>query len=103
MAIITVDIQLDDEELARVDLEVQRLVQTTEPTLTRQRFVARMMRKLVRNWIAQDKAAIADANRVVLRETIAGLESDPDRDTKLAVLGLVADETGALTKFEPPE
>jgi hypothetical protein len=83
---MTITIDLTPEEEARIQAEVNRLVKSGESGLTPAAFVARMTRKLVAGWVAEQGGRLQAA---VLAAAERAYQADPaQRAALLEAIGV---------------
>lgn len=92
---ITVTFTLAEVEEQKF-LKQLTLAQLGEPELTAEVLAERLMRKLCLKWADDDRAEFIQRNRGVIDSIVADLSVDPNRDEKLAAIGVTLNERGVI-------
>lgn len=92
---ITVTFTLTENEEQKF-LKQLALAQLGEPELTAELLTERLMRKLCLKWIDDDRAEFIQRNRSTIDAIVTNLSTDPDRNEKLAAIGVTINEKGII-------
>lgn len=81
---VTITITLDEAQLRAVQAQLMR-AQSSE---TVPELVQRMAQKIVNGWAEQNRQEFVQRNRPMVERLVNALAIDPQRDVKLAALGV---------------
>lgn len=80
----TITITLDESQERAIQAQLMR----TGNTETVDQLIARIAHKIVSGWAQQNRLEFKQRNLPIIEAKVEQLATDPNRDTKLAVLGL---------------
>lgn len=84
---ITATVTLNEAEERALLRQLQQ-ARLSEPSLTADILAERLLKKLFQKWADDAREQFIQRNRPMMEQLIADLALDPDRDAKLAPLGV---------------
>lgn len=81
---ITLTLSIDESQARAIQLQLLRA--GTGETI--QELVERLAMKMVNGWAEQNRLEFIDRNLGTIKQVISDLAIDPDRDAKLAAIGM---------------